>query len=287
MKGLLIDDKGKCWPDDGKLARRIGYHDPRADLPTFAVCERGFIHLGQRHGTARVSVREHRFNLMTFMGAVLELGRMDPAHIVLRVLGDEPPAFYMFSELCDFAAQVRPLAAGQSLEMGPPRLAEVRDLGVLNSASFAGARPIVDLWRYMRGEFSDDIYSALIAGGVLDRMILTRRRPRSDRLVVEEFGSSIKFLSAADIVGRDLDDQPDREYGAWTAESYRRALRGRRLRVESCRARIRQSTTTAVSVRYDRVLMPWWAKVGELFTMCVSIEREKPVLVPSSTSATF
>jgi hypothetical protein len=285
MSGLLVDDKGRSWPDDWDLARRIGYADPCTDLSTFTVCERGFIHLRHQHGIARVSVRERRFNLVTFAGALLELGRMDPARIILRVLSDAPPAFYVFTDLYDFAVQAEPMAAGKPLEMRLPRLAEVRNLRVLNLPPFACARPIIDLWRQTRGEFSDDIESALLAGGVRDRMILVRQRPKSERLITEEFGSAFNFLQASDIIGRDIDDQPDLEYGAWMAETYGAALRGRSLRVESCQARIRKSPTTTVSVRYDRVLIPWWAKRGGLFTMCVSIERELPITVSTTKRA--
>jgi len=222
MNGVLIDDKGRCWPDSGDLARWIAYDGSRTDLSTFAVCELGFIHLGQRQGIARVSVREHRFNLVTLMGAILELGRMNPAHIILRVCGDASTEFYSFVELRDFAAQTRPLASGLPLEISLPRLAEPRNLRILNLRPFKGARPIVDLWRQTRGELSEDIGSALISGGVLNRMILARQRRKCERLVVEEFGSAIKFVRANEIIGRDIADMPDRDYGAWTAESYTR-----------------------------------------------------------------
>jgi len=286
MTGLLIDEKGRCWPDDWDLARRIGYADPRLDISTFAVCRRGFIHLRHHGGIARVSLRERHFNLITFAGALLELGKIDPARIILRVFGENSPAYHVFTDLYDFAAQAEPMATGTALEMRLPRLAEARNLRVLNLKPFAGARPIVDLWRRTRGALSEDTETALIAGGVRDRMILVRQLPKSDRLVTEEFGSSIKFLRAADIIGRDIDDQPDREYGAWMSESYRRVSHSRRVRVESCQARIRKTATTTVSVRYDRVLIPWSADGGELLTMCVSIEREKPVTVPTSKHPT-
>ena len=279
MSGLLIDEKGKTWPDDWELARRIGYADPRFDLPTFAVVERGFIHLRDRERIAHVSVREQRFNLITFAGALLELGRMNPVRIVLRVLRDEQPAYYVFTDLYDFAAQVEPMAGGQPLEMRLPRLAEARNLRVLNLAPFAPARPIVDLWRQTRGALSENVKGALFAGGVLSRTILTRRLPGSERLVTEEFGSAFKFLKPRDIVGRDIDDQPDRDYGAWLANTYGAVLRRGTLCVESCQARIQMSATTTVNVHYDRVLIPWWARGGDLFAMCVSLERQKPVAV--------
>jgi hypothetical protein len=168
-----------------------------------------------------------------------------------------------------------------------PRLAESRSLRALNLPPFACARPVVDLWRQTRGEISEDIKPALVAGGVLDRMILARQVPKTERLVTEKFGSAFNFLRASDIVGRDIDDMPDREYGAWMSESYRKVAHDRRLRVESCQARIRKSSATTVSVRYDRVLIPWRSKGGDLFTMCISIEREKPVIVSSSMLATL
>jgi hypothetical protein len=283
--GMLIDPRGRVWPDDSwELARRVGYKDARDDVATFAVRERGFVHLRPRTDGMHVALREGRFNLTAFAGLMLELGRTKPPRILLSVLGEGLPTFRIFFDLHDFGAEVEPLLAGKAIEIRVPRLSERRNRRVLNLPTFACARPIVDLWEQTRGELSGDIDGALIAGGVRDRMILLRQLPKSDRFSTEHFGSSITYMKPDDILGRDIRQQHDVEYGVWMGQGYADVLWSHRLLVESCRAQIRTKAGTTVHAHYDRVLMPWRCKNGGLFAMCISIQRATPIEVPSSAA---
>lgn len=289
-RGFLIDDKGRSWPDNSwELAKRIGYHDPRRDIAAYAVEECGFIHIRPQDGAVRVALCERRFNLTSFTGAMLALGRMKPSRIILSAQRSDrrgTPVFHVFMDLHDFCSHTEPLAAGKPIEIRHALLVETRGLHVLNYPSFAGARPIAYLWKQTRGEFSTDIERALVAGGVRERMILARQLSRSERLITENVGVGINFLRGCDIIGRDLEQQPDQRYGAWMAQTYAEALRSRRLRVESCRAQIRTSTATTLRVAYDRVLIPWRSKGGEFFAMCISLQRAEPVPLFSSALST-
>src|SRR5689334_5386511 len=123
--GILIDRRGRVWPDDSwDLARRVGYKDARDDIPTFAVRERGFVHLRPREDGMHVALREGRFNLTAFAGLMLELGRTKPPRILLRVLTDDGPKFQLFTDLHDLCAHLEPLARGKPLEVRVPRLSE-------------------------------------------------------------------------------------------------------------------------------------------------------------------
>jgi hypothetical protein len=283
--GLLVDGKGQFWEDNSwELARRIGYKDPRLAVAAFAVREHGFIHVCPWNGAVRVAVRERGFTLTALAGALLALGRIGPPRILLAVVNDGATIFHLFMDIHDFSSHAEALAGGEPIKIRHRRLVEQRSARVLNYPTFVGARPIADFWRRSRGELADDpsMEAALASGGVQGRVILTRQRPNSDRLITERFGSAINFLRASDIVGRDINEQPDRDYGAWMAQTYGEALWGRRLRIESCRAQIRTAAAATLSVRYDRVLIPWRARGGDAFMMCVSIQRAEPVVLSSS-----
>ncbi len=286
-RGFLIDDRGRSWPDNSwELAKRIGYQDPRRDIVGYAIEECGFIHVRLQEGTVHVTLCERRFGLTCFTGAMLMLGRMQPSRIVLSALRADranAPVSHVFMDLHEFCTHTEPLAAGKPIEIRHALLVEARGLHVLHYPSFAAARQITALWRQTRGEFSPDIDSALAAGGVRDRIIVARQLSRSERLVAERVGAGINFLRGCDIIGRDLDEQPDRSYGAWMAQTYAEVLRSRRVRVESCRAQIRTSTATTLRVAYDRVLIPWRSS-GESFAMCISLQRAEPIPVLSTSS---
>jgi hypothetical protein len=280
--GMLIDPRGRVWPDDSwDIARRVGYNDVRDDIATFAVRERGFVHLRPRTDGMHVALREGRFNLTAFAALMLELGRTRPPRVLLRVLADDGPRFQLFTELHDLCAHLEALSRDKPVQTRIPRLAERRNLRVLTLPTFAPARPIVDLWERTRGELTEEVHGALQSGDLLPRTILVRQRAEGSRLVIQHFGTGIMIMQPDEAllaVGRDLEDQPDREYGEWMAKAYADTLLRRCVRVDSCRALVRTSAATTLRTRYDRVLMPWRSG-NDLFVMCLSLQREMPIAV--------
>ncbi len=170
-----------------------------------------------------------------------------------------------------------------------PRYSVQRSLRNLATPLFAMVRPVVDLWKERRGEFGEEVSGAIVAGGLAHRMVLARQMPRSSRLITEHFGPGIKIYRPCEAlltVGRDLNEMPDRDYGSWGAEAYAETSWARQLRLESVRAFIRTSEERTLRTRYDRLLMPWRGKGNELFVMCLSIQREVPVIIPAAADAT-
>jgi hypothetical protein len=279
--GMLIDPRGRVWPDDSwDVARRVGYNDARDDIATFAVRERGFVHLRPRADGMHVALREGRFNLNAFAGLMLELGRTRPPRILLCVLADDGPKFQLFTDLHDLCGHLEALSRDKPVQIRIPRLAERRNLRVLTLPTFAPARPIYELWQRTRGELTEDVHSTIVAGELSGRTILARQLPRSSRLVFWHIGTGIMLMRPCEAlmaIGRELHDQPDQQYGEWVADTYAQIARDRRPRVDSCRAFIRTSSKKTLRARYDRVLLPWRAK-DELFVMCVSLQRELGVV---------
>lgn len=153
----------------------------------------------------------------------------------------------------------------------------------LSRPGFAHVLPIMRLWQETSGELTEEVHSIVVASPLCHRMILVRQPPHSSRLITQHVGSGIRILLPCEsflAIGRDFDEHhPDREYAAWVAEAYAETLRSRRLRVESVRALVRTSAATTLRTRYDRVLIPWSSRAGDLFTMAISIQREVPVAV--------
>jgi transcriptional regulator with XRE-family HTH domain len=154
----------------------------------------------------------------------------------------------------------------------------------LQRPDFAQLAPLLRFWQERRGEFGDGVDRALLAGGVFDRTILVRRPPSSSRFETEHFGARFMFLRPSDIVGREFQDQPDREYAAWMADAYAELLACRDLRLEACRAVIRTWNSTTICARYDRLLLPWRWRGSDQFVMCVSLRRGEPAAVSSGTA---
>lgn len=125
----------------------------------------------------------------------------------------------------------------------------------------------------------------LAAQGLLERMILLRQRPKTSRLVFTHLGSAIECVRPGQnllLVDREVHEQPDREYGAWVAQAYAENLRSGRPKLQSIRATVRLSETTAAQGRYDRLNLPWRTSSNDRFLMTISLTREHRLVLNRS-----
>jgi hypothetical protein len=276
--GMLIDERGRRWPDRSwELVRRLGRADPDLDLSAFAVRERGFIHIRAQENGARVALRVGGFGLETLAGALYELKERRFPRIILAMLVEGEWFYEMLGGAWEFAERAEHLIAGGPVTLRHPWLAAERDLAALGLAEFAQVQPLVRLWQESRGRLPQDIEAVAAKAGLLHRIILVRRRTRSSsRLVFAHFGAGIEVMlpcQSLSMIERDVHDQPDRGYGAWVEDAYARSSQNSRLRLESVRAVIRPSDDACVEGRYDRLLVPWRDARNEVVVMGISLTR--------------
>jgi hypothetical protein len=276
--GILIDDRGEKWDDKSPaLAQRLGYRDPDFDVPGYAVRNLGFIHVRQHGEGVRVSLRSQRYSLLSLTSALYVLLERRPRRIVLAVFENEEWSFEMFTSLGAFAERTEDLAAGEPVAGRPRWLAAEKEIDALAQPTLAKVRPVVDLWKANRGRLDRELHEALRAADLTHRAVLVRQIPGTSRLIYEHFGAAIKMMRPCEafaMVGRDVENVPDKAYGAWVAESYAKALSGRRVRLDAIRATLRTSQASTVRVRYDRLLMPWYRAGTDLWVLSVSMRRQ-------------
>ena len=278
VDGILIDEKGHPWPDRSwELVRRLGRIDAALDISTFAVRERGFIHIRPQENGARVAVRVGGFGLETLAGALYELKERRFPRIILTMLSDGDCFYEMLGGAWEFAERAERLLAGGAAAPRYPWLAAERDLAALGLPAFAQVRPLLELWRSRRGSLPDELDTAVARAELLHRMILVRQLPRSSRLVFAHFGAGIECRPVGEseqLIDRDVHDHHDRAYGAWVETAYREAVLAGRPHLRSIRARIKVSDTVVAAGRYDRLILPWRAADGGCFALGISLTRD-------------
>lgn len=277
LGGILIDDRGRRWQDSSpELVRRIGYHDPAIDIAGYAV-RRGLIHICAWGNGMRVSVSAGRFALPALASALRAVHERAPGRILLAVLSGEAWSYAICADAAELAAHAEDLAADKPFQRRPWLAIEKNARALKSSPTFGRTAPIIRLWQQSRGRSPESLMSALRAAKLLDRSVLARPSRRSSRLVVDHFGSGFSGIMepcrSLLLVGRDLGDDYDQSYGAWVAETYARALSQRRLHLASIDATIKVSEGRSIRARYDRALMPWTERSGELFILGISINR--------------
>ncbi|HXY99375.1 MAG TPA: hypothetical protein VEI03_05215 [Stellaceae bacterium] len=235
-----------------------------------------------------MTLRPGRFSHVALAGALQTLNDMAPARVLLVTRAGAESNIEFFTSVFAFIERAELLAEDPPIEIKVPRYSVPRSLRNLATASFSMVRPIVDLWKDRRGVFGEEVRNALVATKLFQRTILVRKPPNSSRLITEHFGAGIMIMRPCEsllTIGHELNELPDRDYGAWMAEAYAETSLSRRLRLESVRAFVRTSAGTTLRTRYDRVLMPWHGKDNDLYVMCLSIQREVPVVVSAPVGA--
>ncbi|HYM01367.1 MAG TPA: hypothetical protein VET85_00395 [Stellaceae bacterium] len=276
-EGILIDERGREWSDHSwEFARRIGYVHPGLDLGSYAVRECGCIHVRQQPHGLRIGLRAGAFGKAALAGALYLLKQENAQRILLAIFADGEWSHEVLTGVWEFAERAEVLAEDGPTLVRYPWLAEERNLKVLAMPNFSRFRPLIQLWESYRGRLPHDIEALVSRFGMMHRMVLARQRPKSSRLVFAHFGIGIEFMRPCQtflVIDRDIADVPDREYGARTSRAYAECLAGHRPRLESIRATIRDSETTAIQTRYDRMLLPWAGPGNDLFVMGISLTR--------------
>jgi len=279
--GILIDEKGRRCPDRSwELARRLGKIDRDLDPAAFAVRERGFIHIRPQETGARVALRVGGFNLETLAGALYELKERRFPRIILAMFTEGEWFYEMLGGAWEFADRAEHLLAGGTAAPRLPWLAAERSLAALGLPDFAQVRPLVELWRRCCGRMPVDLERLLAGLGLLDRMILVR--PRRSGFVFAHLGGSIECVRPGHnvlLLDRAVHDQHDRDYGAWVERAYAENLSLGRPHLQSIRATVRLSETTAAQGRYDRLTLPWDGSANDRFLMGISLTREHRCVV--------
>lgn len=105
------------------------------------------------------------------------------------------------------------------------------------------------------------------------RYILTERTGSGDLVIREHGGGYIAYSNAylSRCVGLRIEDDPDMEYGLWTREAYREALRDWRPLVEDVDVAIHGAREVGRHVRYQRIIAPLTGRGGSTFLFSASV----------------
>lgn len=280
--GFLVDNRGRLWPDSSReLVRRIGYEDPAVGIAEHAV-RRGLIHVRAQSGGVRVSVCAGRFAVPALAGALRAVHEQSPQRILLAVLSGEDWNYGICADVAELAAHAEDLAADKPLRR-QPWVAIEKNARVANcSATFARTVPLIALWRQSRGRLPDDLLARLRGAKLLGRSVLARFSRNASRLVIDHFGGGFSAMmepcKSLLLVGRELGDDFDQDYGSWVAETYARALSERRLHFASIDATFKVAEGRSIRARYDRALMPWTDSSGDALILGISISRSLSVV---------
>ncbi|HEV2546639.1 MAG TPA: hypothetical protein VGU20_04830 [Stellaceae bacterium] len=274
MQEMLVDKRGRIWSTP-VLARHYGYRYPAdLSLASFAVRERGFIHVRRRPTGVEIALRAGKFTQRGLLAAILALEQM-PARMVLSVFDGARWTHELFASMASFTQLAEGLAADKPLGPQEPWIATRLDLDALAQPRLASLQPLVSLWESSRGRLPEQFDRHVVAAGHQPRTILLRQESESKRFIFERVPSDLRMLEPDQwlkFLGRDLEELPDQKYGAWAHRAYTEVLAKGQPQLDSVRGTTRESRGGALRIRYDRLVIPWTAG-SDQFVSTVTIRR--------------
>lgn len=278
----LIDEQGEPWLAGApELRRRLGTVPVGADLSDHAVQEHGFVMMRERPGSLQVSLRPERVRRPTLATLFYRLAEVRPQRLVLsylgrdwqhEVVGNAHEAMLRVEDLVASSAGWHP-GAGYTVQR--------HSLVMRRHPSLQELAPLLAVWHLAAGRSPCPLPEVLGRLGFLNRSVIVRNPARSGRMVFEHRGKSFTFYQPCWnllAMGRDVEDQPDLDYGKHTARCYREAFAEDAPRFESIDAVIRTPGREVRRSRFDRLILPWRMPNGERAATGVSLLRASYVL---------
>lgn len=275
--GTLIDDRGETWtagcPD---LRRRLGFGRSDFDLVGYAVRTLGFALIRQRGRSIHLSLRPALTTPATLGTLFYRLAEATPERLLIsylqnawqhEVLRSAHEAMLRLEDLVFATSTWRPSST---------YLVQRHPLVLRQHSALESLGPLLAIWHVTGGLWTDRLRDLLTALNLLDRAILLHNPAGGDRLVFDHRGTSFSFYPPSWnrlAIGRDIEDQPDRDYGARTAHTYREVLGDGEPRFEAVDAVIRDPGHDVRRSRYDRLILPWRTSENERFLTGVSVLR--------------
>jgi hypothetical protein len=285
----LIDPNGNWWRwPSANLAERLGYPDPDFDMPSYAARNLGYVWL----------LVQPNVTFLQFRAGMLSRFCLDSLKPYLRkAVKDKPVAlvFYASGWLEEAYVDPEPLLAriDELAFLREPRMREkiihknllISDWQIRQQNSMLAS--LFGLWRSEGGRFSAKVAEYLQETGLSQRTLLLTRNDQTKDLHVIQSGNGFSVYddySYSSSVGRNLLDQPDRNYALWAAGFYNAAMDDGDPLIGDVDAIVEQSGHDDRRRRYQRLILRWQNGDGSMLLSGSSILNPLYLSIPLDVS---
>lgn len=289
MARYLIDSQGRVWdPFDDHLLVNIGDPDPDYDLISYGVRNLGFIDILVESGqdaVTTVRMRELAVTTAALFAASELIARVAVGPVTI-ISGAEQWSERQFDRPSAAVAWLREQSTAEVLTTGFSDIAVIpEDLGRLSNRRLNAIEQDDDRlallfkkWRISSGKFSYDTTQFMVNFGLLDRATLAQSF--DGVLVWKHVGQNLNLYERDDkawhlsLVGRPVDQQNDRNYGAFIQSSFEQSIARSQPRLDHVDAVIRNRRGAHRS-RYNRLILPWEADDGSKMISTLSYKTDQ------------
>jgi hypothetical protein len=270
---FLITSEGDWLVAGSKEAEAsIGYDDPDFDLTSFAVRNLGFIQVTWTSAT-KVRVRLHPDQVAP--GALVSLKSRQDTFGNAGVELDWLTSSWQTRQFADAGAAITHVDALTAAAAIPRSRyqATPQHISVLDGEQDHPLKLLLQKWRVSFRRFSDSVMPFAIQHGIFSRMMIVGVRKSAPdptfRFIGDGFATLYGEAFALNAIGDKIENQPDKEYGAWVRPFYSDVAVTGSPRLDLVDAVVPQFAR-GPWVRYQRLLLPWETPSGEIFVTLAS-----------------
>jgi hypothetical protein len=275
---VIYDENGRVWAADSpELRDSLGYTVGDFDVGGFAVRCLGWVEVRHTPGRMHVRIAPRVVQPKALDALFNALATAPKVEVVLAVRADQAWEEATYPSAIAAAERIEVLVRGPAADSGR-RFVAVRQspsvlfrdkqrylIGMLQEArTLAG---IADLSAVVRFAAADTTGRTSVAVSAAARGV------RGAQWSWEHIASAIRFYTAEErqrLVGSDVRNAPDTEYGEWCAEAYDRAIAAGEPIIEDVRALVFRRTGSPLESRYRRVLIPFAIDAGRSIVLVTS-----------------
>ena len=286
---MLVTAEGE-WvlEDSAEFRAALGDPEPDYDAALFAVKNLGFIKF-QMLDNSIIEIELHPQNIalpallavqQQLLSSQVKLFRIKYLDTVWRseILCSAEIAVARLSELC--SPKFAPAAKDKFL-------VEPQDYAKLYDSEDGPLQLFAQKWRMSFGHFDPSVISFAIRQQLLSRLIIAGVKPSRGEPIFRFIGDGhVNWLDRdyhLRAIGQKMEDQPDKDYGAWVSEFYKSVASTGQPRYDYVTAAIQRRPGTYVT-RYERLLLPWKTPSDEVLVTLSSRGLPDPGTAVASPS---
>ena len=267
VPNTLIDEEGVSWPV-GSYDLRLKYRavGGNFDLENYLVRNMGFCRLSEVGRSIRVTFRPATLGAATLGALFSRLSRGDYIRFVLEILDDEP-RYELIVDIEDAAARIIKVGAESEKVRRPRFFQQPLNIAALQDTRHRHLRAMFKLWRSSAGVLDAKLRERVLS--LRTGRVLLARIERG-AVTLEHIGTGYTAISSPDYLasrGKQLKELPDHDYGNWVTDAFLDAVADPVPKLELIEAEL-NSGSSPVSIRYDRLILPWTDRGASFVTSC-------------------
>jgi hypothetical protein len=257
----LIDDRGAVWAaTSDAITYRLGTRLERGDDVVSQTVALGFIFFKLCASGVLIALQPQIITEKAISRLSVLITELQPLRVGISCHG-AVPSWEIVAGTAPAIARIDALVhAARNPRPRPILVDNLLPLDRCNDFADGYLLPLLQVWRERQQRWDPEIFRRLQAIGLAEMTAVYRQPPRSERLIIDNWGNSFSLYGdewPSIARGRDIEDQPNALLGQLHGHRLRRELAQGVPQLAASEVLLRRIDQTLVRIKYVRLTLPW------------------------------